>query len=152
MTITQSDETSPKNLCERAILEAVGQGPFFAVIRDRKGAGGLAPLHHETAPAVRPKSVVTNEIAAQFEEDRRYGRDLRMKKSMWVFETLLSFVVEVDSSGFELLIAHNPPRFTVHGEGTVLLRVRSVSYKHPAQYGSGSGSEISYVFEADIGR
>lgn len=134
------------------LIELAEAGRFFRVrySSDRK------PLTIDPDAAelrVRPTSIAVNEASATFEPDELFGRDVRQRRTSWLFELRLGFDHETTVAFFEEDVADSAPRIPKTEHHTyALLRIVDAEYTHPVREGSGGGSTVVFQFEAQIGR
>lgn len=144
--------TALRTAIQEKLIELAETGRFFRVRYDHNRKPlAIDPLAAELR--ARPTSIAVNETSAAFEPDTQFGRDVRQRRSSWVFELLLSFDHEVTAAFFEEDVANSAPRIPKTEQHTyALLRIVDAEYTHPVREGSGGGSTVVLQFEAQIGR
>ena len=133
-------------------MRLVKEGKFYEVIYDRN-TQEPAPLDVSTAETVKPASVAVNEVASVFEVDENQKRRLAQRRTLWSFQLLCKFDVEVTAEVFEGEII-DPVPFIAEGDGgpaLVYLR-RTNIIAHPPRQGALSGSQVTFEFEVEVGR
>lgn len=144
--------SSLRTAIQTKLYELAKTGRFYRV---RYGSDHKPLVIDPDAAELRvpPASIAVNETSAAFEPDELFGRDVRQRRTSWVFELRLGFDHEVTVAFFEEDVAESAPRIPKTEHHTyALLRVVDAEYTHPVREGSGGGSTVVLQFEAQIGR
>ena len=148
---TTTNPTALRTAIQRTIEELASNGRFFRVRYDGRTPATIDPSTADDA--IKPDSVAVNEVAATFEPDPTWGRDVRQRRTSWLFELRLGFPNEATVAFFEQDVADSAPRVKRTAEHPfALLRITEVEYTHPVRGGAGGGSTVVITFEAQIGR
>jgi hypothetical protein len=149
--VVVASENALRTAIQRTLLELARTGRFYRVIYDADGFP--AAIDPDTAVREEPKTVIVNEIDAEFQPDTAFGRSVYQRRTAWRFELHLGFDREVTVSFFEQDAIAPVPRVDKTQDHTfALLRLVNVQYDHPARDGSAGGSVFVLTWEAQIGR
>jgi hypothetical protein len=95
--------------------------------------------------------ILCNEVGGSFVIDNRHGRDRILKHESWAFELRMKFGGEVLLETFEDEMRLSPPYFGESQKRVALLMARK-EVTHPVQQQSATGTQVTYIFQAQVGR
>lgn len=135
---------------QKLLVNAVKGFKFPKMAYDGDGM----PLPPDDANYETPQTpILSNEVAGSFVIDNNHGRSRILKHESWAFELRLKFKGEVLLEPFENEMRLSPPKYYERGEGekiTMLIARKEVS--HPVQQQSATGTQVTYIFQANVGR
>lgn len=138
---------------QRALIDFVRAGRFYEVTYET-GTGKPNLYDPQTAPNCAPDSVRCNEMSEAFMVDKDYGQDLILKPTQWTFAVFVSWNnKEVDLTAFEEACMRTRPQLVKtdnYREVEMFLVRKDVT--HPVEQGATTGTEVKYLFQAELGR
>lgn len=127
-------------------------GEFYRV---HYASDGSMLTDYNAADKIQPKTILVNELTAEFETPENFRRFARRERSNWVWELYLAFSVEAALEKFEkqliekaIILPHDPDEELPQ----VTLNLLSVEYTHPVKREPAGGTQVSFTFQATVGR
>lgn len=140
-------------IIQRAIIDFVRASKYFEVLYE-PGTGRPILYDPSTAPVIAPDTVRCNEMSEAFKVDKEYGQDLILMPTNWTFACFVEFSNrEIDLSYFEAACMTKPPLIpSTPNYREVQLFVVRKDVQHPVEQGASTGTQVKYLFQAELGR
>lgn len=143
-----------KQRIHAAIMSLVESCTFVKVKFSPGGAGGMTMATGDENDAVRPTSVVLDEVHASFRPALRNRQTMTFEKSEWRFQLHLGFPCAVSLEELEARLTESGIVLPANrADGTRQIRIALVEapYLHPPQGQPANGTLVRLTLSAEVG-